>query len=95
MFLPGTTSLVAQTGQSDLLLIDTLGEREGTSGPAQVGAADAIVGFVPTTKTLITATAGTRTSTDLGAAEHPSSAFRSVAGDSQACASLPTGCTPR
>jgi len=81
MFLPGTTSLVAQTEESDLLLIDTLGEREGTSGPAQIGRADALVGFVPTTKTLITATAGIRTSTDLGTAERPSSAFPSVAGD--------------
>lgn len=81
MFVPGTTSLIAQTEESDLLLIDTLGEREGTSGPSSIGHADSLVGFVPITKTLVTATAGTRTSIDLGSPERPNSAFPSVAGD--------------
>ncbi|SMQ74845.1 Ig-like domain-containing protein [Agreia sp. VKM Ac-1783] len=82
--IPGTTSLVAQTEGSDLLLVDTLGERDGTSGPVPIGSADSLVGFVPTTKTLITATGGTRTATDFGQADHPSSSFPSVAGDPDA-----------
>ncbi|MBF4635859.1 Ig-like domain-containing protein [Agreia pratensis] len=81
MLIPGTTSLVAQTESSDLLLVDTLGERDGTSGPVPIGRADSLVGFVPTTKTLITATGGARTATDFAQPEHPSSAFPSVAGD--------------
>jgi hypothetical protein len=80
MFIAGTTSLVAQTQGSELLLIDTLGEREGTSNPVPIGQADALLGFVPTTETLVTATGGTRTATDFGPAEHPSSAFPSVPG---------------
>ncbi|SKA96414.1 hypothetical protein SAMN06295879_2228 [Agreia bicolorata] len=83
MFIPGTTSLVAQTESSGLLLIDTLGERDGTSGPAPIGSADSLVGFVPTTKTLVTATAGARIATDFGQAEHPNSSFPSVAGDAE------------
>lgn len=81
MFIPGTTSLVAQTEGSDLLLVDTLGERDGTSGPAPIGHADELLGFVPTTKTLITADAGSRVATDLGETANPSSAFPMVAGD--------------
>jgi hypothetical protein len=80
MFVPGTTSLVAlaagsaQPG-SALQLIDTLGEREGTSGAVVVGAAQTLNGFVPGTKRLVTTQAGVSTATDLGTTPPASTPF--------------------
>jgi hypothetical protein len=70
-FVPGTTSLVAQTLDSSLLLVDTLGERDGTSGPIPIGRADTLDGFVSGTKQLLTTTGGTTSATDLGSPDHP------------------------
>ncbi|CAD6011178.1 hypothetical protein [Agreia sp. COWG] len=90
MFIPGTTSLVAQTPDDSLLLIDTLGEREGTSGASVIGKVDALEGFVPTTKSLVTTAGGAHTAIDFGQAGNPSGAFP-LAGGAGASESAASG----
>ncbi|GGF23279.1 hypothetical protein [Subtercola lobariae] len=74
-FVPNSTSLVAQAADHTLLLIDTVGERDGTSGATVVTTADSLNGFIPGTKTLISTSNGSYTQTDFSKVGTPSTAF--------------------
>ncbi|RFA07994.1 hypothetical protein B7R54_01240 [Subtercola boreus] len=63
-FLPGTTSLVVQDPGGALFLVDALGLLDGSSAAVEVGSADALLGFLPNTKTLVTETAGSASTID-------------------------------
>ncbi|TIH30261.1 Ig-like domain-containing protein [Subtercola vilae] len=52
-FVPSTTSLVARGADDSLVLVDAIGEREGSSAAVAIGQAAALGGFVPDTKTLL------------------------------------------
>jgi hypothetical protein len=71
LFVPGTTSLVAQTMDSSLLLVDAIGERDATSGPIPLGRVDSLDGFAPGTRKLLTTTDGTMSATDLASPDRP------------------------
>ncbi|MDF2444354.1 MAG: hypothetical protein JWR01_2557, partial [Subtercola sp.] len=63
-FVPGTTSLVVQQPDGTLFLVDALGLLDGSSAAVQVGTADALLGFLPNTKSLVVEAGGAASTID-------------------------------
>ncbi|RFA16785.1 hypothetical protein B7R21_01320 [Subtercola boreus] len=79
-FLPGTTSLVVQRPDGALFLVDALGLLDGSSAAVQVGAVDDMLGFLPNTKSLVTASGGSAATIDFAQPGTPVTAPFALAG---------------